>query len=177
MTLQKRELTGLVVTFILVLDQVSKWWVTEKFLGFENPLSFWKWFVAFGMERRPFESVEMTSFLNFVMVWNKGISFGFFGYSGSWMVWFLTILTTAIVGFLFYMVNQAKDSYAVVAISMIIGGAIGNIWDRLRFGAVADFIDFYYQGWHYPAFNVADACITSGVVLYLIFGFIRKQEN
>lgn len=176
MALSKYTLVGFVVSIILILDQVSKWFVTEKFFGFENPVSFWNWIVAFGMERRPFESVEITNFFNMVMVWNRGISFGFLGYSGNWMVWFLILLTTGIVGFLFYMIKQTKNSYMIVAISLIIGGALGNIWDRLRFGAVADFLDFHYSGWHFPAFNVADACINVGVILYLIIGFLRKTD-
>lgn len=174
---KKTYIISLIIGTILIFDQLSKWYVTQHFFDFESTLSFTDWLISFSLPQYPFESKEITSFFNIVMVWNKGISFGLLGYAGDWMVYLLIALTLGIVGFLFYMMKNTKQCFAVFSIAMIIGGALGNIWDRLRFGAVADFIDFHYQGMHYPAFNIADACITSGVVLYLFFTLLNKEKG
>ena len=110
-----------------------------------------------------YPEMEITSFLNLVLVQNKGISFGLFSrYEVGWLI---SILTIGIVVVLFIWMRKLERAILALPFSLIIGGAIGNLIDRLNYGFVVDFIDFHFFGWHWPAFNIADACITIGVVL------------
>jgi len=129
----------------LALDQISKWYLlTQSDLPF-------------------FSSHTVTPFFNLVMVWNKGISFGMF--SEHDQPWVLIALSLAIIALLVRWLYTAKNTRTTGAIGLIIGGALGNIIDRLRFGAVADFFDFHIDTYHWPAFNIADAAIVIGVVI------------
>lgn len=121
----------------------------------------------------PPEPIEVTSFFNLVLVWNKGVSFGMFG-SGDFttvLSLFAAAVTVILIGWLW----KTTSTLLSLSISLIIGGAIGNIIDRIRFGAVVDFLDFHALGYHWPAFNVADAAICVGVVLIFLDGFRKKD--
>lgn len=161
------------IALVLITDQLSKWYVLEFIIrqdGFPMPFTEW---LSFD-ERLPFYGVQITSFFNIVMVWNEGISFGLFsGFGGT--QWPLTILSLAIVGFLFIWMFRSNSLFINLVLGLIIGGALGNIWDRIRFGAVADFLDFHAFGYHWPAFNVADSAITAGVVILLIHNIFSKN--
>jgi signal peptidase II len=121
--------------------------------------------------------VTVTDFFNLVLVWNQGASFGLFkelGESGSII---LTVLAVAIsIGLGFWMA-RAQDRLTVVALGLVIGGAIGNAIDRIRFGAVVDFLDFHAYGYHWPAFNAADTAISVGVVLLLWESLFARGES
>lgn len=134
---------------ILVLDQASKIWVLSTISA-----------------AKPF--IEVTSFLNIVLVWNRGISFGVLNRESTWQPWVLVGLAMAIVIGLLIWLRKIETGMLVVAIALIVGGAIGNVIDRVRLGAVVDFVDFHASGWHFATFNVADAAITSGVVILLL---------
>ena len=138
-----------VAAILLVADQVSKWVILEHVMV-------------------PPRIIEVTGFFNLVMVWNKGVSFGMFGDGGEVGRWLLTALALAICGFLLHWLRQSDRWMPVLAIGMVIGGAIGNVIDRIRFGAVADFLDVHAMGYHWPAFNVADSGIVVGVAILLI---------
>ena len=113
--------------------------------------------------------MEITSFLNLVLVHNKGISFGLFSrYEVGWLI---SILTIGIVVVLFIWMRKLERAILALPFSLIIGGAIGNLIDRLNYGFVVDFIDFHFFGWHWPAFNIADSAITVGVIFLLIASF------
>ncbi len=88
----------------------------------------------------------------------------------------IIVLTAAIIGFLIHYMAYRSKSFEKVPLLLIIGGAIGNLIDRCRFGAVIDFLDFHAFGWHWPAFNFADICIVVGVGLYLIKIFIQRKK-
>jgi signal peptidase II len=107
------------------------------------------------------------------MVWNFGISFGLM--SGGGLI-LLGVITAIIIGFAVWMA-RASAKVEIVALAMIVGGALGNVADRLRFGAVADFLDFHWGGIHFPAFNVADAAISIGVVLLLLHGLFFAKNR
>ena len=133
---------------VIVLDQLSKTW-------------------ALGSLRMA-EQVVVTSFFNLVLVFNAGAAFSFLANAGGWQKWFFVVLASGISLWLVAMLRQhAGERLLALALSLILGGAIGNVIDRLRFDAVVDFLDFHLAGAHWPAFNVADSAITVGVVLML----------
>ena len=133
---------------VIVLDQLSKTW-------------------ALGTLRMA-EQVVVTSFFNLVLVFNAGAAFSFLANAGGWQKWFFVVLASGISLWLVAMLRQhAGERLMALALSLILGGAIGNVIDRLRFDAVVDFLDFHLAGAHWPAFNVADSAITVGVVLML----------
>lgn len=114
------------------------------------------------------ESRAVTSFFNLVLVMNPGASFSFLAGAGGWQKWFFSALALAVSVWLIVLIRRhAQERLRPAAFSLVLGGALGNLIDRLRFGAVVDFLDFHVAGWHWPAFNVADAAITLGVVLLL----------
>jgi signal peptidase II len=116
----------------------------------------------------PSRIIPVTPFFNLVLIWNRGVSFGFLGQESSdWLPWLLTALALAIMTVLAWWLREAANRLMVLALGLVIGGAFGNIIDRLRFGAVVDFLDFYIAEFHWPAFNVADSAITAGAALIL----------
>lgn len=171
----KRFLPLFLIT--ILLDQLTKWWVKEHFFGFENPAPFWQWIVDFGQSMRPFDSIEITPFLNFVVVWNRGVSFGLFASDAMTGAYILSAIALVICGFFIFLLKKSNKKFQHYAIALIIAGALSNVWDRLRFGAVYDFIDFHAAGWHYPAFNVADSAITIGVILFIWAEFFISDER
>ncbi len=134
--------------FVVLLDQVSKAWVLASF--------------------RYMESLVVTPFFNLVLVYNSSAAFSFLAGAGGWQKWFFVVLALGISLWLLSLLRQhAGESLLPLALSLILGGAIGNVIDRLRFDAVVDFLDFHLAGYHWPAFNVADSAITVGVALML----------
>jgi signal peptidase II len=142
----KHFITGLCTALIaLVADQASK----EKLLDL----------LDFG--QRPV--IEITSFFNLAMVWNRGVSFGMFARHDQPLL--LIFISLFICVFLLRWLLKCEERMVALALGLVIGGALGNVIDRIRFGAVADFFDFHLFGYHWPAFNIADASIFIGVVV------------
>ncbi len=164
---------------IIVLDQLSKWLILEYIIRKEiqpnaQPLGLWEWIID-APSRFPFASIEVWPFFNLTMVWNEGISFGMF-HGGA--IWILCGLALAITILFSVWLTRAQGWLQAISLSMVIGGAIGNVIDRLRFGAVADFFDFHAFGWHYPAFNIADCAIVVGIALLVFDGvFLEPKRN
>jgi signal peptidase II len=156
---KRRALTlGFIVALIiLAADQASK--------AFLLPLL-----------TEPWRQIPLTSFFNLTPVWNHGVSFGLFKADSTAHVWALIGVALALVGVVTWWLLKATDRLHVVCYGAIIGGALGNIIDRLRFGAVFDFLDFYIGNWHYPAFNVADSAIVCGVI-GLLFLTLRTPSG
>lgn len=142
---------------VAVADQVVKWWAMDALMAAA-------------------QAIEVLPFFNLVMVWNRGISFGMFG-GGALPPWLLAAFAGAIAVSLGIWLARVETRLLAVGIGLVIGGALGNIVDRLRFGAVADFLDFHVAGYHWPAFNLADAAITIGVVLLLIDALLISRER
>jgi signal peptidase II len=141
---------------VLALDQATKLWA-QSTLQFAVP-------------------VPVTSFLNWFLIYNPGAAFSFLASSSGWQRWFFTILGTAAAIFMiWYLRRHQHESLLAVAISFILGGAVGNVIDRLVYGAVVDFIDLHYAQWHWPAFNLADSAIVLGAAL-IIWGEIRPKR-
>jgi len=122
-------------------------------------------------------AVAVTPFLNLVVVWNRGVSFGMFASAGALMPWLLSGLALAVVVALGFWLRRVADPLVGVALGLIIGGALGNVIDRVRFGAVVDFLDFHALGYHWPAFNVADSAICVGAALLLVDGLLAPRRQ
>lgn len=157
------------IILIVFADQLSKWAIIERWYK-QDGIAFFPWLFQ-ASERLAPVKYEITSFFNMVMVWNQGVSFGMFNNGGAVMVWLLSAVALVIaVGFYIWM-RKAHSALMKTALALVIGGAIGNVWDRLRFHAVADFFDFHIAGYHWPAFNIADAAISIGMILFLLDSF------
>ena len=122
----------------------------------------------------PYQAVEWAPFLSCVLVFNTGISFGLFAGETVLLRWVLIGLALAVSVLLTSWLYKEKRPRAASALGLILGGAIGNVVDRIFRHAVVDFLDLHIGGWHWPAFNLADSAITVGVVLY-VFTSLRDQ--
>ncbi len=149
---------GIVVALVcLIVDQATKIIV----LGIMDP------------PRR----IEILSFADLVLVWNRGVSFGLFNQDSQVLRWVLTAIALAIsVGLLVWLMRVARTLPAV-AVGLILGGALGNVVDRVRFGAVVDFVYLHAGTFAWPAFNVADSTITVGVVVLLYDSLFASRES
>lgn len=115
------------------------------------------------------ETRPLASFFNLVLVFNSGAAFSFLAGAGGWQKWFFVLLALGISAWLLVMLRRhAQERLLPTALALILGGALGNVIDRLRFDAVVDFLDFHLAGYHWPAFNVADSAISIGVALMLV---------
>lgn len=119
------------------------------------------------------QSVEITSFFNLVLVYNTGAAFSFLAGASGWQrEFFIGIALVAAVWITWLLRRYPKETLFCAALSLILGGAVGNVIDRIFVGAVTDFLDFHAFGWHWPAFNVADSAISCGAVL-LVWDSVR----
>ena len=143
---------------VVVLDQLTKWLIRDVVLDTAR-------------------YIEVTGFFNIVAVWNRGVSFGLFASDSPWTPYLLSALAIAITIVLIVWLRKAETTFLALALGFVIGGAIGNVFDRFIWGRVYDFLDFHAAGYHWPAFNVADAAISVGVALILLDGFIAKRGD
>jgi signal peptidase II len=135
------------------------------------------WILGFFAERQDGVPVApVTAFFNLVLTGNRGMSFGLFNTNAALNTAVFTALAAAIVIGLLVWMRRARNRYIHLALGLIIGGAIGNVWDRLFRGAVVDFLDFHLGDWHWFAFNIADAAICLGVAILLIDGLLARRE-
>ena len=122
------------------------------------------------------ERVEVTGFFNMVLVYNKGAAFSFLSDAGGWQTPALVIFALVAIGIVgTFIVRSPGRTMLLTGLALILGGALGNLIDRLRFGQVVDFLDFHAAGWHWPAFNVADSAITIGAALLILEGFVHRE--
>ena len=149
------------VLVVIVLDQLTKIWVVNNF--------------------RLYETLEIIpGFFSFTYLTNKGAAFGFLAsVDSAWRhSFFLILASVALVLIVITWFRIRKDHrFYGPALALIAGGAIGNVIDRLRLGAVVDFFDFYVAGRHWPAFNIADSAITVGVALFLLANFMEERQK
>ena len=121
-------------------------------------------------------SIPVIPFFNFTMVWNRAITFGMLGQFGSWGSVIFSVSAFVIAASLFIWMIRARKIWVIMSLGAIVGGALGNILDRLRFGAVVDFIHFHVAGWSWYVFNVADSAIVCGVIILLMDAFFGWEE-
>lgn len=167
---------------LLAADQLSKWAVTELIIRPASanpfpaePLGLIEWLLN-PPARLPNTEVFALPFFNWVMVWNMGISFGMFNRATDYGPMILIVLSVLITALFTIWLLRSESGVQRFAIAMVIGGAIGNAFDRIRFGAVIDFLDFHAFGYHWPAFNIADSCVVAGVFL-LIFQSVFFEKK
>jgi signal peptidase II len=153
----------LIASLIFLLDQFTKMQVVQNlYLGQRN---------------------ELTVFFNLVHVRNYGAAFSFLSEAGGWQRWFLTFVSAVASMVIVYWIKKSDEKKYLETLSLIIilGGALGNFYDRLILGYVVDFLDFHWSGVHFPAFNIADTAITIGAILFiadnLIFNRYAKEES
>lgn len=142
-----------------VLDQVSKHWIVDNL--------------------ELYQAIQYTPFFNLTHVYNYGAAFSFLSDAGGWQRWFFTIIAFGVSGLLLWWLKESsrKQVLLPVAFSLILGGALGNVYDRVVHGYVIDFLVFYYQDWYWPAFNVADSAICLGAILLIVDMFTSKDEK
>jgi lipoprotein signal peptidase len=151
MTPRTRTGIGLLAgLLVLAADQGSKAWI------------------LYGLDLPALGRVQLLPVLNLTMVWNRGITFGLLNGAGAWSYLVLAAIALAVVAALYVWLRRAESRITAVALGAIGGGAVGNVIDRLRLGAVADFIDAHIGAWHWYVFNVADAAIVCGVAALVI---------
>lgn len=121
-----------------------------------------------------FPQIEVTSFFNIAKVWNHGISFGMFNEIANSQLIF-SLLQSSIALILAFWLYKNDKRHVTYALGLIIGGAMGNVFDRVKNGAVADFLDFHIAGYHWPAFNLADSCVFIGVAILLLEDLFFKK--
>lgn len=139
----------LLAVLVIVLDQISKWLVLGN--------------LQFG------ETIYVAPFWNWVLTYNPGAAFSFLADQSGWQRWFFTALAIGVSGWIAMELRRhPEDKWLSSALTLVMGGALGNVIDRVRFGAVVDFIQWHVAGFYWPAFNVADAAITVGAVLLVI---------
>lgn len=159
MTIPKHVQKGLAIAAaVLAVDQISKWWIVFSVM-------------------QPPRVIEITPFFNLVLGWNWGISFGMLNSASEISTWLLPAVTFVIIVGLVYWLAKEDRRWTVIGLGLIIGGAVGNLVDRLHFGAVADFLDVHAFGYHWPAFNAADSAITLGAVAVILESLFVRDEK
>ena len=143
---------------IVIADQLTKWMVLSRFT--------------------PGERIELTSFFNLVLVFNKGAAFSFLSDAPGWQTPVLVAFALGAAVIVAVLLARSPGRRMFCAgLALILGGAVGNVIDRLRLGHVVDFLDLHAAGWHWPAFNVADSAITMGAALLILDGFRRHEKK
>ncbi len=142
----------------IVIDQLSKYWVLNHVVNDSA-------------------AIVLAPFFNVVRAWNTGVSFSMFNDGGVTGIVGLTVVALVIVAFLLNWLRKENCRLVQIALGMIIGGAIGNVIDRVRLGAVFDFLDFHLGGSHWPAFNAADSFICIGAMMIIIHGLWFNEKS
>ncbi len=149
----------LLALVMVLLDQYTKTLATES-LVYARPVEVFSWF-------------------NLTLQHNTGAAFSFLSDAGGWQRWFFTVVAVVISGVLTVWLFMAPRAHWLLGLSLalILGGAVGNVWDRVALGYVVDFISVHYQGWYFPAFNIADSAITVGAVCMLLDSFFNRHSE
>ena len=142
---------------VLVLDLVSKHWVVSILLHGQQ--------------------IPLTNFFNLVLTYNAGAAFSFLSDASGWQRWFFSGIAAAASILIVYLLRKhAAEKLFCLALSLVLGGALGNLWDRITLGHVVDFLDFHVGGYHWPAFNVADSAIFLGAMFLIVESFRHKES-
>ena len=146
---------------VIILDQLSKWWAVSALqpVGLPHPV--------------------IPGLLNWTLAYNTGAAFNFLAWGDGWQRWVFVALALVISAVLVAWLTRTvrRDWRTALPLALIIGGAIGNLIDRLHAAAVTDFIDVYFKHWHYATFNIADCGVTVGAVVLVVFGLFGKQGH
>jgi signal peptidase II len=142
---------------VIVADQLSKW----ALIGALHP----------GDER------VVTPFFSLVLTFNTGAAFSFLRDAGEWPRYLFSAVAIAVAGLIVWLLRRGGDAWYCAGLALILGGGLGNLWDRLTLGHVVDFLLFHWEHWYYPAFNVADSAITVGAALLIIDSLRPRRKH
>ena len=156
--LKKIKINFWIIFSIFLLDRLSKYFIIQS----SDPL--------YGLD------IKITSFLNFNLIWNKGIAFGLFSFDQNIYYNFITLIIVLVTLLLIWFAIKSKG-LEKISFSMIIGGSFGNIFDRLYYSSVIDFIDINFNNFHWFIFNVADIFISLGVITLIILEFLKPKKQ
>ncbi len=148
-----------VTVIVIALDQLTKQ-IASSYLTYAEP-------------------VAVIPYFNFTLLHNTGAAFSFLSDEGGWQRWFFSIIALVVSGVIVVWISRlnAHQRWLAIALAFVLGGAVGNLWDRLFLGYVIDFIDLYYQRYHWPAFNIADSAIFIGAVMLIIDSVVLSKEG
>jgi len=142
---------------VIALDQLTKYAVLTNF--------------------KPGEEWPVTSFFSLVLAFNSGAAFSFLAGADGWQRWLFMAIASIACAFMLWLLKRGGSRFFCVGIALIIGGALGNLYDRVAIGRVVDFLLFHYHDWHYPAFNVADSAITVGAAALILESFRQRHDE
>lgn len=143
---------------LVIVDQISKWVVLGTL--------------------QPGETRYVAPFFNWVLAFNSGAAFSFLSDAGGWQRWFFTALALVVSGWIVVLLRRHTSEFRLsLALTLVLGGALGNVIDRIRFGAVVDFVQWHVAGFYWPAFNVADSAITLGAILLVWDQLVTKPSH
>jgi len=142
---------------VIVADQATKSLVVASLSGGEN--------------------IPITGFMSLVLAYNSGAAFSFLAGEPGWQRWFFATIAVLASAFLVYLLKRGGGRLLCAGLALILGGALGNLWDRIVIGKVVDFLLLHYGGWSWPAFNVADSAITVGAALLIIDSFRQRRND
>jgi signal peptidase II len=143
--------------FVIALDQLTKHWMLAAF--------------------RPGEDLRLTPFASLVLAFNRGAAFSFLAGADGWQRWLFALIAIVACGVLLWLMRRGGRALFCAGLALIIGGALGNLYDRMMLGHVVDFILLHYRGWYYPAFNVADSAITVGAAALILDAFRERRAT
>jgi len=153
----KLHISLTIALIVLALDLVSKYWVESILLHGQQ--------------------IPLTDFFNLVLTYNAGAAFSFLSDASGWQRWFFSGIAAAASILIVYLLRKhAAEKLFCLALSLVLGGALGNLWDRITLGHVVDFLDFHVGGYHWPAFNVADSAIFLGAMFLIVESFRHKES-
>ena len=144
---------------VIVIDQLSKWYVA--------------------VHMRLFETLYVLPVFNLALFHNTGAAFSMLAGASGWQRWFFLVLALVIVSFIVIWLMRmpaAGNRWIAAGLALVAGGALGNVWDRLAHGYVIDFLQFHWRGWYFPAFNAADSAITLGAALLILDGMVLQRR-
>lgn len=147
-----------IASVVLILDQISKWLILAVVM-------------------QPPRRIPVTDFFNLVLTYNTGVSFGLFQGDSPLRPYFLSAIALVIVVGLLIWARRQPPGLLTYGVGGVVGGAIGNVIDRMHQPGVVDFLDFHVAGWHWPAFNIADSAIVCGVALILVDGLFEGRRK
>lgn len=147
----------LICLLVIILDQASKWFVLSN-LSINSV-------------------INIFPCLNIILVFNYGTSFGLLSPNTMYGTYCLIVISILLILILFIAFFKFRDSIEKILLSILIGGAIANLMDRVIHGAVVDFIDIYYKNWHWPTFNIADIAITCSSSCLILYNLFKKNNN
>ncbi len=154
----KLQVSLILALVVLVLDIATKRWVESVLLHGQQ--------------------IPLTGFFNLVLTYNAGAAFSFLSDASGWQRWFFSAIAASASGLIIYLLRKhVTDKLFCIALSLILGGALGNLWDRITLGHVVDFLDFHVSNYHWPAFNVADSAIFLGAMLLILDSFRHKKSG